>query len=107
MVPGPVAHAILHSATLHLQRSNALFAGKNLVIGKFGEELLKQTNSTSSQQPLSVATQVGVRPTTFIPGTAEGAAPACAKNTTSKRCAKKKRHSGTCGDPTPSSVGKR
>lgn len=107
MVPGPVANAILHSATLHLQRSNLLFSGKALVIGKFGEELLKQANQTSSTQSNGLTAPTGTRPVSFIPGVSEGAVQAGTKNTSSKRSSKKRSAGSNGASALPGMAGKR
>jgi len=90
MVPTTVASAILNAATRQLQLSNQLFAGKNLVLTKFGEELSRQLNSTASQQHITSATHSGPRPITFLVGGAENAVAASASNSTSKSSTKKK-----------------
>ena len=101
MVPGPVANAILHSATLQLQKANHMFAGKNLVMGKFGEELLRQLSQTNSQQIQTITSHAGARPMTFIPGVnpGEAAAHTGGKNATSKRGTKKKREGAGTTSP--------
>ena len=107
MVPVPVANVILHSATMQLQKTSPLFNGKNLVIGKFSEELLKQLQQTSSQQAQNLTTQVGARPATFIPGVGESSSYVCAKNSTTKRDGKKKKAPGSGGSTLPGIAPKR
>jgi len=107
MVPGPVANAILHSATMQLQKTSQLFTGKNLVMGKFSEELFKQLQQTSSQQSQNLTAQVGARPITFIPSAGDSSAYACAKSSTSKRADKKKKTPGTGGTTLPRIAPKR
>ena len=102
MVPPTIASAILNAATRQLQHSTILFAGKNLVLSKFGDELLRQINSTATQQQLTTASQSGTRPITFLPGSAENALTASAVNSTQKRSVKKKASRAPFGTvPTP------
>jgi hypothetical protein len=97
MVPGPLATAILKSVTMQLQQNNKLFAGKSLILGKFGDELMKQLAQTTTQQQQNIATSTGARPMAFIPATADPAAASASKGATSKRSSKKRRSGETGG----------
>ena len=97
MVSSAVANVILTAATRQLQLSNQLFAGRNLVLDKFGEELTKQLNSTASQHSLTTAPNSGTRPITFLAGSAESTMASNGTNSTSKSNAKRKTNRGISG----------
>ena len=107
MVPTAVASAILNAATRQLQLSNQLFAGKNLVLNKFGEELTKQLNSTAAQQHLTTGAHSGPRPITFLAGGAESAVAASVNNSTSKGSSKKKANRSIPGTSHKTRIAKR
>ena len=93
----PVANTTLQSAVWQLQKANQLLSGKNNQISKFGDELLKNLNQTSTQQQQNLTAQTSSRPMTFIPATGESAAQTGNKNTTSKRNNRKKSQSESSG----------
>jgi len=102
MVPTSVANTILNAATRQLQMASQQFTGKNLVLSKFGEELTKQINSSTSQQHLTATVQTSARPITFLAGGAESLAGASPGNSTKKRKDKKRAGLGSSFSPAKS-----
>ncbi len=107
VVSDPAANVLLKSASLQLQRANHLFSGRNLVMGKFGDELLKQFTQSTTPHAQSITAQSAARPLTFIPAVGDQALAGNSKTTTSKRNSKKRRQGETNGLSLPGSTGKR
>jgi len=108
MVSGqpPLAQMAI-SAPIRLLKANQILMARNLIVDKFGDELLRQMQHSQKSSQQNMLIHQATRPSTFIPGAGEFATSQSASSATSRRESKRKRSSESSGRSAPTAPGKK